>query len=309
MKIVIVGPGAMGCLFAGYFAKKKQNDIWLLDKNSRRAKRLKENGIKIETEKGSFSVKVNATARISEIKSPDLFIICVKSYDTEDVLKTIEPILTKDSRVLTLQNGLGNMEMMSEILGADRVLGGVTAQGATSLGEGYIRHAGRGDTVIGNISGKLTVSMRPVREVFNLSGFAARLTKDVNSIIWSKLIINVGINAISALTRLNNGALIESQGTREVVAMAVTEAVRLGKKKRIKITYDDPIAKVESVCRATASNLSSMLQDVLNRRKTEIDYINGAIVRQAKSVNIPTPTNLILTNLVKSIESSYSKQV
>ncbi len=308
MKIVIIGPGAMGCLFAGYFAKKKQNDILILGNSPRRAKRLNENGIKIETEKGSFSVKINATARASDINSPDLIIICVKSYDTEKVLKTIEPILTKDSRVLTLQNGLGNLEMMSEIVGTERVLGGITAQAATFLGEGYIRHAGIGETVIGNISGKLTVSMRPIRELFNLSGFPTRLTKDVNSIIWSKLIINVGINAISALTRLQNGALIESQGTREVVSLAVTEAVRLCKKKRIKLSYDDPIAKVESVCRATASNLSSMLQDVLKKRKTEIDYINGAIVRQAKSLNVPAPTNLILTDLIKSIESSFSLQ-
>ncbi|MFH1094502.1 MAG: 2-dehydropantoate 2-reductase [Candidatus Omnitrophota bacterium] len=309
MKVVIVGPGAMGCLFAGYFAKKKQHDIWILDKNARRAKKLKESGIKIETEKGSFSVSVNATACAADIKSPDLLILCVKSYDTEEALKTIEPILTKDSRVLTLQNGLGNIEIMSEIIGPDRVLGGVTAHGATLLGEGYTRHAGIGDTVIGNISGKLTVAMRPVRELFNLSGFATRLTKDIDSIIWSKLIINVGINAISALTRLQNGFLIESQGTREVVSMAVTEAVRLAKKKRIKLVYDDPIQKVESVCRATASNLSSMLQDVLQKRKTEIDYINGAIVRQAKSLSILTPTNVILTDLIKSIEAAYADQV
>ncbi|MCG2712936.1 MAG: 2-dehydropantoate 2-reductase [Candidatus Omnitrophica bacterium] len=309
MKVVIVGPGAMGCLFAGYFAKKNQHEIWILDNNARRAKKLKENGIKIETEKGSFSVKINATARAADIKAPDLLIISVKSYDTEEALKAIEPVLTKDSRVLTLQNGLGNIEMMSEIVGSDRVLGGVTSHGATLLGEGYTRHAGIGDTVIGNISGKLTVSMRPVRELFNLSGFATRLTKDVNSVIWSKLIINAGINAISALTRLRNGALIESQGTREVVSMAVTEAVRLAKRKRIKLVYEDPIAKVESVCRATASNLSSMLQDVLKKRRTEIDYINGAIVRQAKSLSILTPTNVILTDLVKSIESAYSKQV
>ena len=265
MKIVVVGPGAMGCLFAGYFAKKKQNDVWLLDKNPRRVKRLNENGLKIETEKGSFSVKINAAARASDIKSPELIILCVKSYDTEEALKTIEPIMTKDSRVLTLQNGLGNLEMMSEIVGTERVLGGITAQGATLLGEGYIRHAGSGETVIGNISGKLTVSMRPIRELFNLSGFPARLTKDVNSIIWSKLIINVGINAVSALTGLKNGALIQIQGTREAVSMAVTEAVRVAKKKRIKLVYDDPIAKVESVCRATDSNLSSMLQDVLKK--------------------------------------------
>jgi len=108
---------------------------------------------------------------------------------------------------------------------------------------------------------------------------------------------------------LHNGRLIELAGTKDIMAMAVSEAVRVAKRKRIKLIYDDPIQKVESVCRATSGNISSMLQDVLKKKKTEIDDINGAIVRQAKSFNLPTPANLILTNIVKSIESTYDKQI
>lgn len=309
MKIVIVGPGAMGCLFAGYFVKKKQGEVWLLDKNPHRAKRLKNSGIKVEQHNSSFTVKINITAKAQEIGSCELAIICVKSYDTEDAVKSLEPILTKDSQILTLQNGLGNMEMISEIIGRERVLGGVTAHGATLVGEGHTRHAGKGDTIIGKTDGKLTVSMRPIRELFNRAGFAARLTRDIKGVIWSKLIINAGINALSALTRLHNADLIKNPGTREIVAMAVTEATRLAKKKRIKLLYDDPIQKVESVSKATGNNVSSMLQDVLKKKRTEVDYINGAILRQAKSLNIPTPANEILANLIRSVESSYAQQI
>lgn len=304
MKVVIVGPGAMGSLFAGFFTKRKQAEIWLLDKDPKRAKRIKDSGVVVEGIGGNFKVSVNITHHVQDIKSCDLVVLCVKSYDTEVAVRTIEPLLNEDSNVLTLQNGLGNIEMISEIVGKDRVLGGVTSHGATLLGEGRTYHAGVGDTVIGRVDHKFTVSMRQIREFFNKSGFVTKLSKDINSVIWSKLIINVGINAISSLSRVPNAKLIESAEAREILSLAVTEAVRVAKRKRIKLTYDDPIQKVESVCKATGSNLSSMLQDVLNKKKTEIDYINGAIVRQAKSLNIPYLANLILTNLVKTVESS-----
>ena len=135
------------------------------------------------------------------------------------------------------------------------------------------------------------------------------MAKDIDSVIWSKLVINVGINALTAITRLKNGMLVQHDGTREVLRSSVQEAVRIVKRKRIKLAYDDPIQKVESVCKATSSNVSSMLQDVLSKERTEIDFINGAIVRQGKALGIPTPVNELLTNLVKTIELSYSKTV
>jgi len=308
-KIAIVGPGAIGCLFAAFLAKQKQCEVWILDKNPHRAKKIKDSGISVEGLHKNFKVKINITAKAEDIGSSDLIIICVKSYDTEAAAKSVNPLLHPGSNVLTLQNGFGNIEAIGDIIGRDKVLGGVTSHGATLLADGHIRHAGSGDTVIGKMDGKLTVAMRQIREIFNKSGFTTRLSKDINSLIWSKLIINVGINAQTAITRLHNGRLIELAGTKDILAMAVSEAVRVAKRKRIKLIYDDPIQKVESVCRATSGNISSMLQDVLKKKKTEIDDINGAIIRQAKSFNLPTPANLILTNIVKSIESTYDKQI
>ncbi|MDP3804499.1 MAG: ketopantoate reductase C-terminal domain-containing protein, partial [Candidatus Omnitrophota bacterium] len=130
-----------------------------------------------------------------------------------------------------------------------------------------------------------------------------------DSVIWSKLIINVGINALTAITRLNNGRLIEYEESRSLLRSAVQEATKIVKRKRIKLAYDDPIQKVESVCKGTAQNVSSMLQDVLNKRRTEIEFINGAIIRQGKALGIPTPVNEVLANLVRTIETSYDKVV
>ncbi|HBU08184.1 MAG TPA: 2-dehydropantoate 2-reductase [Candidatus Omnitrophica bacterium] len=309
MKITIVGPGAMGCLLACFLSKSKE-EIWLLDKNPERAQKIKEQGLKIEGISGSWQVKVNIAAQAKEIAQPqDLVIIAVKSYDTKNAVKDIKSLLSETSLVLSLQNGLGNIEIISEVVGQERVLGGITNQGATLLGPGWVRHAGKAETVIGRLDGRLPVELRFIRELFNQCGLETRLSKDIKSLLWSKLIINVGINALTALTHLHNGKLIEFAGTRKILEEAVNEAVRVAKKKRIKLIYDDPLSKVEAVCEATAANVSSMLQDVLRRKPTEIDFINGAIVRQAQALNLPTPVNSVLTNLVKTIEASYNLRV
>lgn len=308
MKIVIVGPGAMGCLVAAFLSKSK-HEVWLLDKNKKRAEAIAKNGIKIEGISGNWKGKVRATGIGKDIKSADLVIICTKSYDTKSAIKSAAEIVGDNTLVLTLQNGVGNVEIIADEIGEDKVIGGVSNLGATLLGDGYVRHAGRGETVIGRVDGKIPVSMRDIRELFNKSGLNTRISRDIKSLIWSKLIINVGINALTAITRLNNGRLVEFEGMREILKDAVTEAVKVAKRKRVKLTFDDPLSKVESVCEATATNIASMLQDVLKQKRTEIDFINGVIVRQGKSLGIKTPVNEMLVYLVKTIEQSYKLRV
>jgi len=304
MKIVIVGPGAIGCLFAAHLKKSKE-DIWLLDKDKDRASKINEGGISIEGVSGSWHTKIRATHDPGEIGKADIIVIAVKSYDTKEAVEKIKPIVYADTKVLTMQNGIGNIEIISEIIGSEKVIGGVTSQGATLIDVGSIRHAGKGDVVIGRMDGKIPVEMRQIREVFNKAGLETRISRDIKGLLWSKLIINVGINALTAVTRLPNGKLLEYEGTRRISRDAVTEAIKVAKRKRIKLIYDDPLAKVEAVCEATATNISSMLQDILKKRRSEIDFINGVIVRQAQELGIPVPVNSALLDLVKTIESSY----
>jgi 2-dehydropantoate 2-reductase len=308
MKIVIVGPGAIGCLFAAFLSKSKE-EVWLLDKNRERAQAVKQQGIIVEGISGNWRADIKTTADPKEIGTADLIIISVKSYDTKGAILQAKPLASDNTKVLTLQNGIGNIEIIGEVVGTDKVIGGVTNLGATLIGEGHVRHAGRGETVIGRIDGKIPVELRAIREIFNKIGLETRISRDIKSLLWSKLIINVGINALTAMTRLNNGRLIEFEGTRRILREAVTEAVRVAKRKKIKLIYDDPLAKVEAVSEATGSNVSSMLQDVLRKKRTEIDFINGVIVRQAQELGIAAPVNSILVDLVKTIEASYNLAV
>ena len=306
MKIVIVGPGAMGCLFAAFLTKAKE-DVWLLDKDKQRSLKINESGISLEGSSGSWQSKPKTTANPQDIGKADLVIICVKSFHTKIVIEQVKPLLGQETKILTLQNGIGNVEIISELAGEERVIAGVTNEGATLIDTGKIHHAGRGETIIGAIDGKTPVAMRAIREVFNKAGFECKMSRDIKSLLWSKLIINVGINALSAITRLPNGKLTEYEGTKRILRDAVTEAARIAKRKRVKLIFDDPLAKVEAVCEGTQGNFSSMLQDVLRKKHTEIDFINGVIVRLGQELGIAVPTNKFLLDIIKTIESSYSQ--
>lgn len=309
MKIAVVGSGALGCLAAAFLKNKTKEDIWLFDNVDSRVKKIREDGIKVEGISGSFTARVNISSDTKEIGvgACDLVIICVKSYSTEDACKDIKELVGENTHVLTLQNGIGNIQILNDYFGAEKVIGGITNHGSTLLGVGHVRHAGRGDTIIGKADGRLSGILKEVSTVLTKAGFETKISKDIDSVIWSKLIINVGINALTAILRLNNGKLVEYEEVRELMRQAVQEAAKVVKRKRVKLAYDDPIQKVESVCKATATNISSMLQDVLNKKRTEIEFINGAIVRHGKACGISTTANEVLTALVKTIEKSYDK--
>lgn len=309
MKIAVVGAGALGCLLAASIKNKTKEDIWLLDEFADRAKRIDRDGIKVEGVSGAFTVKVPTTVKLADIGACDLIILAVKSYSTEDACKGVKELIGEKTSVLTLQNGIGNVQILNDHFGADRVIAGVTNHGATLLGVGHVRHAGKGETAIGKADGRVLGPIRDIALVLTKAGFETKVSRDIDSVVWSKLIINVGINALTAITGLANGGLIEHDESRQVLRSAVQEAVKVVKRKRIKLLYDDPIQKVESVCRATGENISSMLQDVIHNGRTEIDFINGAIIRQAKALNIPTPVNEVLTNVVKTIETSYKQRI
>lgn len=308
MKIVIVGPGAMGCLFAAFLSKSKE-EVWLLDKNKENAAKLNEIGVSLEGVSGTWQAKPKATANAQDIGKADLILICVKSFHTKQAVEQVKALLQTNTKIMTLQNGIGNIEIIAELTGEDRVIGGITNEGATLISTGIIRHAGHGETIIGTLDGKVPVEIRSIREIFNKVGLQTKMSRDIKALAWSKLIINVGINALTAITRLPNGKLTEFEGTKRILRDAVTEAIRIAKRKRIKLIYDDPLAKVEAVCEGTSTNVSSMLQDVLRKKHTEIDFINGVIVRFGQELGIAVPTNKLLVDLVKTIESSYSQRI
>ncbi|MFC1504182.1 ketopantoate reductase family protein [Spirochaetota bacterium] len=306
MKTAIVGPGAIGLLYY-YLLSRKESNICMLDKTRKRAGELKKRGFIIEIDKEKHTIPINICTEAKEIGIADLILICVKSYDSKKAARSIREIANKNTIVLSLQNGLGNIEIMQKELPQCRVISAVTNLGSTLLATGHIRYAGKGPTYIGGDvqRSKLT----GIAKLFSSCSIEATVTDNIESALWSKLIINAGINALTAILRITNGDILTSPSASILMEQAVTEAHKIAKAKNIPILYDDPLAKVRDVCTRTAHNRSSMLQDVERRKKTEIDAINKAVYTHGRKMKLSAPVNEMLAGIVKAVEEAYGRSV
>lgn len=304
MKIVMLGAGAMGSLFGAMLSRSGQGEVWLLDIWEEHINRVKSHGLLVEFEEQEAVFKVRATTNPEEVGVADLIIVFVKAYLTTDAVEYGLPMVGPETLFLSLQNGLGNIENIRSVVGGAHVVGGVTSQGATMLGPGWVRHGGRGPTFVGQTDRRITPSVELIASLLTQSGIPTEVSDSIERLIWEKLIINVGINPVTAIAGLRNGELLNFEETKTVVAMAVEEAERVAVEKGA-LVKGNLVERVFEVCKATAQNRSSMGQDVDNRRRTEIDFINGAIVREGKALGIPTPVNMTLTYLVKTLEAGF----
>jgi 2-dehydropantoate 2-reductase len=277
--------------------------VFLIDVWKDHIDSINENGLIME-ENGAF-IKYKgliATNDSTFIGYVDLAIIFVKSTLTFDAISNNKSIFGPNTIAITLQNGLGNYEIISQVIGSKNVLTGTTAHGATMMGPGKIRHAGTGDTIIGELTGEITERIKQIQSIFNEANIKTAVSENVIGLVWDKLLINVGINALSGITQVENGRLLKYPEIEQLLELAVVEAMKVAIKKGIKLSYDDPVGHTKDVCKSTATNKSSMLQDILKSNETEIEMINGAIVKEGKALDVETPVNLALTNIIKFIQ-------
>ncbi len=303
MKIAIIGAGAMGGLFGSLLAHAGET-VTLLDSFKEHVDTINAQGLTIEKDGQKKNVSISATTDADKIGTVDLALVFVKSTNTSAVAQTAANLVGRAGMAMTLQNGMGNADILADALDASRVIAGTTAHGATFLGPGAIRHAGEGETVIGPWTAAGMTATETVAKAFDRAGIAIRAVDDVHSILWAKLFVNIGINAITALTGIKNGELLDLESTREIARQAVQEAMAVAVAKGISIE-GDPVEKVFRIAEATGPNRSSMGQDVDQRRPTEIAAINGFIVRTAKEMDIPVPVNRTLSALIETLQAHY----
>lgn len=313
MRIIIVGPGAIGLLLYS-FLKGVNEETYLLDKSESRAKFIQGNGIKVEGLSGPRYIRdVHISSKAQDLPEADLLIIAVKSYDTEDAVRRALPCIGDRTLVASFQNGLGNFELISKYVPEGRIIAGVTNHGATLLSHGHVKHAGSGETVIGFYERRsmrtLRTKLEEIVRLFKRAGLDLKIEEDMEKVIWSKLLINVGINALTALTNLKNGYLVKIEPLRRLMHLLVEEAHILSRKKGIKLIYPDPHLKVEEVCEKTADNISSMLQDILRGKRTEVDAINGAVVRESKKIGLNAVHNEFITELIHGVEAGVKERI
>ncbi len=304
MKISIIGSGAMGSLFGGRLSLAG-HEVILYDVYREHVDAVNRDGLAIE-QAGTGEVTVarpRASVDPEVVRGSQAMIVFVKSTATEEAARLFVPYAAVDTVVLTLQNGLGNEAIIRRHFGAERTAAGVTSQGATFLGPGRIRHAGRGPTHMGMADGD-AAGLAPLAAALTAAGFETHLERDVAGLIWSKLIVNVGINALTALMGQPNGRLLDFDETRAIMADLVAEALTVAAARGVRIAHADSLQTVYDVAKKTGANRSSMLQDFDRRRLSEIEFINGAIVREGAELGIPVPVNATLTRLIRALEKA-----
>ena len=303
MKIVMMGSGAMGGLFGGLLTRSGE-EVWLVGNRKDQIDRIRSVGLTFEEKGKSQIIPINAALDVTSVGKADVVIFFVKTYDTEVAVSDALVLEKEDTIFLTLQNGLGNEEVICQKIDRKKVMLGVTGHGATLLGPGHIRHAGWGKTFIGELDHRITDRASRIAQTFCEAGIETEVSSNIHDHVWEKLLVNVGINALTALTGFKNGQLLDYPETSRLMKKLVFEAVEVARGKGIHLE-EDPIEKVRKVAEATKENRSSMGQDFDRRQKTEIDAINGAVVREARPLGIPVPFNQAVTDLVKAIEKSF----
>ncbi len=304
MRIAIMGPGALGLLFAGYLQRGGAGVV-LIDEDGERADLFNREGVRWEGAAADFRFTVPAMVGFPDPGSIDLAVLCVKAYHTS---RAAEQIGESGYRgpVLTLQNGLGNGEIIARACPGAGVIVGATSEGASLEAPNHVRHAGGGETVFGplgegNPGGEF---LGELIGVMKKGGLRAALSDNPEGIVWSKAVVNAGINPLTAILSVRNGVLLDIEPARALMAGLVGEAYAVARRKGVAMLYNDPVARVEEVCRLTASNYSSMCLDVRNRRRTEIDFINGAVVRAGAALGMESPLNDVMLKLLRALELS-----
>jgi 2-dehydropantoate 2-reductase len=298
-RIGIVGPGAMGCLLGGLLALSGV-EVWMLCRRPEQADRIARQGLVVEEVGSERRAAVQATADPRQAAPLDLLIVMVKAYATEEAARAACPALGRSSWVLTLQNGLGNAEALVRVLGSDRVLAGVSSQGATLLAPGRVHHAGFGPTTVTDLRGGATERARWVASLLSRASVPTEVAPDLAPILWSKLVANTAINPLTALTGRRNGELLEGPVAQLLEGLAL-ETATVARAAGVTLPFEDPAEHVRAIARATSANRSSMLQDVEAGRQTEIGALNEAVVAAGRRLGLPTPLNAAVSTLIHAL--------
>jgi 2-dehydropantoate 2-reductase len=303
-RVAVVGAGAVGCYFGGMLARAGA-PVTLIAR-AQRVEAINRDGLFIDSIHFKERISVSASTELGAARDAQLVLFSVKTVDTEDTAKLLAPYLAPETNVVSLQNGVDNAERMDFAAGI-QAISAVVYIAAEMSGAGQVKHSGRGDLVIGNPvsdQGASESELAEIAETFKRAGVPCRISENITLELWTKLIMNCAYNALSALSRARYGRLVDDAGSIEVMKQVVAEGVAVGNAAGVRLSADKLIAAVVELGRVVPEALSSTAQDIARGKFTEIDSLNGFLVRRGAETGVPTPVNQTLHSLVKLLERS-----
>jgi len=315
MRLAIFGIGAMGSLFGARLSPHA--DVTLIGRWPEQIDALHARPVRVLRGDGSaYEARVQAVAATHETPLPpqfqnnpvDLALILTKANKTDLAAQGAAMILKPGGIAVTLQNGLGNVELLGQRVGAGRATLGTTTQGAAMVEPGVVREGGAGLTHLATRP-DIEPQIRALADLLGQAGFKTEVVEDVRGLVWGKLAINAAINPLTALLRVPNGALLESPEARQIMGEAAREVAAVAAAQGITLPYPDPAARAEEVARLTGANRSSMLQDILRGAETEIEAICGAAAREGERLGVGTPVNAVLRQMIRMLEATARQRI
>jgi 2-dehydropantoate 2-reductase len=293
MRFAVMGAGSIGCYFGALLARAGEQ-VTLIGRK-RHVDAINERGLLLEIGQKSDAVPIRATTHANGVADADVVLVCVKAGDTEDAGRQVAPYLKDDAILLSLQNGVDNAHRLAAIV--DRTVVPVAVYVATAMsGPGHVKHYGRGDLIIGP-----SPKEKEIVDRFSAAGIPVEISANAIDALWAKLILNCAYNPLSALTRLPYGRMFGVAGMETLVRDVVEECCAVAKATGISVSADI-LADVLGLAATMPHQSSSTAQDLKAGRRTEIDHLNGFIVRRGAQLGIPTPVNHALYTLVKGAE-------
>jgi 2-dehydropantoate 2-reductase len=305
MKIGIVGSGSMGSVYGALLADAG-NELWLFDRWREHVEAMRAHGLRCTGASGDRTVPVNATTEAAEAGVCDLVIVATKVMDIETGVRAAKPMIGPETLVLTIQNGLGNVERIQRVLSPENLLFGIAGGfGAEMIGPGHVHHNGMEAINLAELKGGITPRLERVAEVWRQAGFKVATFEDLWPVVWSKLIANVAFSATCAATGMRVGQARANEWAWGIAKACINEAVAVAAAKRIRLAYDDPVQWVSDFAGKIPNARPSMYQDLLAGRRSEIDSIQGGVVAEGAKLGVPTPTCAFMVQLIKSLEAKH----
>ena len=307
MRIAMIGAGAMGSVYGGLLSRAGY-DVTLIDLRRDHVSAIAAGGLRLSGVSGDHVVHLPAHITAAGLPPFDLAIIFVDANASAAAAATAAGLLKPEGAALTLQNGIGNLETLTATLGAARVLGGITMNSANMPGPGQAQHSHAGPTWLGELDGRHSARLSTIVEALTRAGFEIVVTDDVQAQVWNKFVLNCGINPLCAITGLLPGEIATTPEVDQLQTRLVEELLAVVRAKGLRLPDPDPLGTIKAHCRARY-NRPSMLQHIEQGRRTEIDALNGALVREAAALGMAAPYNDAIARAIKGLEKQRMQAV
>jgi len=300
MKIAVIGAGAMGSIYGGHLSQ--HNEVYLLDTNQSIVDKINQDGVILQENGDDVSYHPRAVTCTAEIGKVDLVILFVKSLFSKAALNCNQDMIGEQTYIMTLQNGGGHEDIISEFVPRDRIIIGTTEDNGAVLAPGHVKHGGSGKTNIGMLVEDSNKCLEKLKETFNLCGFVTVIHENIQELIWDKLFTNVSLSVLTGILQVNMGYIAQNAHTWFMVERLVKEAVQVSKGLGIEFDEVGILEKIKQVSLNNPNGYTSIYADLRDGRRTEVDTISGFVVKASKKCGIPAPTHEFVVEMVHAME-------